>query len=149
MKKNVLNVHKNQMPASQPENEDLSPKQVALALGVSEASLKRWCDKGFLDSTRTAGAMTVTAVVAHEESPSFRDLGRWRGDGCGGGRGERGLGRHGGDRRLFDSRGAGVDFGHARSTAEARRGDDHHHRNPSLHNFPHNEKTKSMPPQLV
>ncbi len=33
----------------------LSPKQVARAIGVSEASLKRWCDKGKLSSTKTAG----------------------------------------------------------------------------------------------
>lgn len=33
----------------------LSPKQVAEALGVSESSLKRWCDKGLLTPYRTAG----------------------------------------------------------------------------------------------
>lgn len=33
----------------------LTPRQVALAIGVSEASLKRWCDRGFLPSVRTAG----------------------------------------------------------------------------------------------
>ena len=33
----------------------LTPKQVARAIGVSEASLKRWCDKGLLQTTRTAG----------------------------------------------------------------------------------------------
>ncbi len=33
----------------------LSPKQVARAIGVSEASLKRWCDKGMLPFARTAG----------------------------------------------------------------------------------------------
>lgn len=33
----------------------VSPKQAALALGVSEASVKRWCDKGLLVPTRTAG----------------------------------------------------------------------------------------------
>jgi methanogenic corrinoid protein MtbC1 len=33
----------------------LSPKQVALAIGVSEASLKRWCDKGLVPMIRTAG----------------------------------------------------------------------------------------------
>ncbi len=32
-----------------------SPRQVAQALGVSESSLKRWCDRGFLQTTRTAG----------------------------------------------------------------------------------------------
>jgi excisionase family DNA binding protein len=35
--------------------ETLSPKQVAQALGVSESSLKRWCDKGLLTTTRTPG----------------------------------------------------------------------------------------------
>jgi MerR family transcriptional regulator, light-induced transcriptional regulator len=33
----------------------LSPRQVALALGVSESSLKRWCDRGMLPMRRTAG----------------------------------------------------------------------------------------------
>jgi excisionase family DNA binding protein len=33
----------------------LTPNQVARAIGVSEASLKRWCDKGTLPSIRTAG----------------------------------------------------------------------------------------------
>jgi methanogenic corrinoid protein MtbC1 len=33
----------------------VSPKQAALALGVSEASVKRWCDKGLLVPMRTAG----------------------------------------------------------------------------------------------
>lgn len=33
----------------------VTPKQVALALGVSEASLKRWCDKGLLPVIRTPG----------------------------------------------------------------------------------------------
>ena len=33
----------------------LSPKQVGLALGVSEASVKRWCDQGKIASFRTAG----------------------------------------------------------------------------------------------
>lgn len=32
-----------------------SPRQVATALGVSEASLKRWCDQGLLEFERTAG----------------------------------------------------------------------------------------------
>ncbi len=36
-------------------SKNLTPKQVALAIGVSEASLKRWCDKGLLPSSRTAG----------------------------------------------------------------------------------------------
>jgi excisionase family DNA binding protein len=33
----------------------LTPKQVARSIGVSEASLKRWCDKGTVPSMRTAG----------------------------------------------------------------------------------------------
>lgn len=33
----------------------LTPRQVALAIGVSEASLKRWCDRGLLPSIRTVG----------------------------------------------------------------------------------------------
>jgi len=33
----------------------LTPKQVARAIGVSSASLKRWCDKGVISSVRTAG----------------------------------------------------------------------------------------------
>ena len=33
----------------------VTPKQVALAIGVSEASLKRWCDKGLLPFSRTPG----------------------------------------------------------------------------------------------
>jgi DNA-binding transcriptional MerR regulator len=32
-----------------------SPKHVAQALGVSESSLKRWCDRGLIQTTRTAG----------------------------------------------------------------------------------------------
>ena len=45
----------------------LSPKQVARSLGVSESSLKRWCDKGLLPITRTAGGhrrLPVNAVLA-------------------------------------------------------------------------------------
>lgn len=33
----------------------LTPKQVARAIGVSESSLKRWCDKGLLQTVRTVG----------------------------------------------------------------------------------------------
>jgi MerR family transcriptional regulator, light-induced transcriptional regulator len=33
----------------------LSPKQVARAIGVSESSLKRWCDQGLIPTVRTAG----------------------------------------------------------------------------------------------
>jgi methanogenic corrinoid protein MtbC1 len=33
----------------------VSPRQLGLAIGVSEASVKRWCNKGLLETTRTAG----------------------------------------------------------------------------------------------
>jgi methanogenic corrinoid protein MtbC1 len=33
----------------------VSPKQVARAIGVSESSLKRWCDQGLISTVRTAG----------------------------------------------------------------------------------------------
>lgn len=33
----------------------LSPKQVARALGISESSLKRWCDRELIATVRTAG----------------------------------------------------------------------------------------------
>jgi len=33
----------------------LTPKQVAQAIGVSESSLKRWCDQGLIPNERTAG----------------------------------------------------------------------------------------------
>jgi methanogenic corrinoid protein MtbC1 len=44
----------------------LSPKQVARAIGVSEASLKRWCDKGVLPVRRTAGGhrrLPISGVI--------------------------------------------------------------------------------------
>ena len=36
-------------------SELMSPRQVARALGVSESSLKRWCDRGLIEAVRTAG----------------------------------------------------------------------------------------------
>jgi excisionase family DNA binding protein len=33
----------------------ISPKQAARAMGVSESSLKRWCDQGLIKTVRTAG----------------------------------------------------------------------------------------------
>ena len=36
-------------------NKTFSPKQVGRAIGVSEASIKRWCDKGILAFSKTAG----------------------------------------------------------------------------------------------
>ena len=38
-----------------PLREAVSPKQVARAIGASESSLKRWCDNGLLETTRTGG----------------------------------------------------------------------------------------------
>lgn len=52
----------------------LTPKQVARAIGVSDASLKRWCDKGIIASVRTAGGhrrIPLDAVVRF-----LRDTGR-------------------------------------------------------------------------
>lgn len=46
----------------------VTPKQVATAIGVSEASLKRWCDKGLIESTRTAGGhrrLSIAGVVQY------------------------------------------------------------------------------------
>lgn len=41
-----------------------TPKQIARALGVSESSLKRWCDKGILPTVRTAGGHRRIALSA-------------------------------------------------------------------------------------
>ncbi|MEM9352328.1 MAG: helix-turn-helix domain-containing protein [Planctomycetota bacterium] len=46
------------------KNPLLSPKQVADALGVSQSSVRRWCDQGKLASTRTAGGHRKFAVEA-------------------------------------------------------------------------------------
>ncbi len=37
------------------QNKVYSPNRVARSLGVSEATIKRWCDKGILSFTKTAG----------------------------------------------------------------------------------------------
>lgn len=42
---------------------DASPKQVAAALGVSESSVKRWCDRGHLATSRTPGGHRRVAVA--------------------------------------------------------------------------------------
>lgn len=47
--------------------ETLTPKQVARAIGVSDASLKRWCDKGVIPSVRTVGGhrrISINAVFS-------------------------------------------------------------------------------------
>ncbi len=38
-----------------PATETFSPRKVAKAIGVSESSLKRWCDAGYLLASKTAG----------------------------------------------------------------------------------------------
>ena len=52
-----------------------SPRQVAKSLGVSEASIKRWCDAGKLSFTRTAGG--------HRRIPLHAVLDLVQGDGPG------------------------------------------------------------------
>lgn len=44
----------------------VSPKQVARAVGVSESSLKRWCDRGLIPTVKTAGGhrrMPISGVM--------------------------------------------------------------------------------------
>lgn len=41
----------------------VTPKQAARALGVSESSLKRWCDQGLIPATRTAGGHRRLSVA--------------------------------------------------------------------------------------
>jgi len=46
----------------------VSPKQVAQAIGVSESSLKRWCDQGVIETVRTVGGhrrLSVSSVIAY------------------------------------------------------------------------------------
>lgn len=55
----------------------LTPKQVAQAIGVSEASLKRWCDKGLVRAVRTEGGhrrMAVEDVLEFLRSTGRRPL---------------------------------------------------------------------------
>ena len=52
----------------------LTPKQVARSIGVSEASLKRWCDKGTVPSIRTAGGhrrLPISGVVQFLRQTGF------------------------------------------------------------------------------
>jgi excisionase family DNA binding protein len=49
-----------------PMSELLTPKQVAQAIGVSESSLKRWCDRGLIETVKTPGGhrrMTAAGVM--------------------------------------------------------------------------------------
>jgi excisionase family DNA binding protein len=46
--------------------DSVTPKQVARAIGVSESSVKRWCDRGALPAIRTAGGhrrLPINGVV--------------------------------------------------------------------------------------
>jgi excisionase family DNA binding protein len=59
----------------------LSPKQVAQVIGVSEATLKRWCDRGLIDTQRTSGghrriteASVLDYLKARQLSPARPDL---------------------------------------------------------------------------
>jgi excisionase family DNA binding protein len=48
--------------ASVPDS--FTPKQIARALGVSESSLKRWCDQGVMPTVRTVGGHRRIALSA-------------------------------------------------------------------------------------
>lgn len=55
-------------------SEFFTPRQVSRALGVSESSLKRWCDRSLLKTVRTAGGHRR---VPYDEIARFcRDTGR-------------------------------------------------------------------------
>lgn len=56
-------------------SELVSPKQVAHAIGVSESSLKRWCDQGLIETVRTAGGhrrLAVSAVLGYLQKSGHR-----------------------------------------------------------------------------
>ncbi|MCG8555448.1 MAG: helix-turn-helix domain-containing protein [Proteobacteria bacterium] len=56
------------MIEAKPASRQFSPSQVALALGVSESSLKRWCDHGVLKTTKTPGGhrkITLRSVLEY------------------------------------------------------------------------------------
>lgn len=50
---------------------DLSPKELAMVIGVSESSLKRWVDEGRLTASRTAGGHR--RIPLHEAIRFIRD----------------------------------------------------------------------------
>lgn len=52
----------------------LSPKQVARAIGVSESSLKRWCDTGKIPSVRTAGGHRRLPIAGVMSFLKSRDM---------------------------------------------------------------------------
>jgi len=53
----------------------VSPKQLALALRVSESSVKRWCDQGVIATLRTAGGhrrIAIAAVIEFLQKHQYR-----------------------------------------------------------------------------
>ncbi len=53
----------------------LTPKQVARAIDVSESSIKRWCDKGIIETQYTAGGhrrITMAGVLKFIRSGRYR-----------------------------------------------------------------------------
>jgi len=52
-------------------DEILTPKQVAQALNVSESSIKRWCDRGVIESLKTGGGhrrISIDSLMSFLES---------------------------------------------------------------------------------
>ena len=43
---------------------NFSPKEIAKALGVSQASIKRWVDRGLIEAEKTAGGHRRISVQA-------------------------------------------------------------------------------------
>ena len=78
---------KSVMPGGTQMNNLLSPKQVGLALGLSESSIKRYCDQGVMNSMRTEGGhrrLTLNEVLQFVKnrhhaivSPSALGLPTW------------------------------------------------------------------------
>lgn len=60
-----INVRNDQ--SSQTKSKTYSPRKVAASIGVSESSLKRWCDSGYISALKTAGGhrrISPSEVVA-------------------------------------------------------------------------------------
>lgn len=72
--KPVADAHSTPDPLVDGPERDLSPRQVAEAIGVSESSLKRWCDSGLIPTRRTAGGhrrVPIAGVVAFLRERGF------------------------------------------------------------------------------